>query len=233
MLTSIKSIAEGLQEVVFPNVCLVCGLKLSEKENFVCRSCLKERFENANVDGLAISGDSMLPEGIALQHALWKFDKGGYLQDLLHQLKYHRLAGVGVDLGKQLGKSLKNNPHFVFEKDPILIPVPLHAGKKRKRGYNQAYYIAKGLKIATSIPIIKQKAVVRVKNTRTQTGFTLEKRRKNIEGAFRVDMPERVHARTCIIVDDVFTTGATSFELARVLLEAGAYKIMITSVAQA
>ena len=233
MLTSIKSISEVIQNILFPNVCLVCGLKLAGKEQYVCRNCLKERFEPANPDGKSTSSDTLLPEGVVLQHALWKFDKGGYLQDLLHQLKYHRLTGVGTDLGGQLGISLGNNRHFVFEKDPVLIPVPLHSGKKRKRGYNQAYYIAKGLRNFTEIPIIKQAAVVRIKNTSTQTGFSLEKRRRNIENAFRVDMPERVAGRTCIIVDDVFTTGATSFELARKLLEAGAYKIMITSVAQA
>lgn len=233
MLIGIKSIRKGLTEVVFPHTCLVCSSKLPDSENFVCRNCLQNKFEMANPDGKQFSADMILPEGVALQHALWKFDKGGYLQDLLHKLKYHRLAGVGEDIGRALGRSLINNPNFNKEEDMLLVPVPLHKRKKRIRGYNQAYYISKGIQSVLEIPRISQKALLRVKNTKTQTGFTLEKRRKNIEKAFLVKSPEVVEGKTCIIVDDVFTTGATTFELAAQLLAAGAFKIMITTVAQA
>ncbi len=233
MLTSLKTLREGISEVLFPHVCLICGLKLSKSEQFVCTHCTSNRFEVANPSGKQVSSDTLLPEGVVLQHALWNFDKGGFLQDLLHSLKYHRLTGVGVDLGIVLGKSLKRNPFFTFDESSILIPVPLHPRKKRMRGYNQARFIAKGVNKATAIPLCLSGDVIRVKNTKTQTGFSLEKRRENINDAFVVRNKASVKDKLCIIVDDVFTTGATAFELADTLISAGAGKIMIITVAQA
>lgn len=229
-------IKEGVLEVLFPKVCTVCGLKLSMAEHFVCSQCLNNKFEEAYIPGKRSTSEIMLPEGIYLQHALWNFDKGGYLQELLHQLKYHRLTGVGVDMGRQLGKSLLNNSFFaeaIKDEKVRLVPVPLHARKQRTRGYNQAFHIAKGVAEVTKLHILKKDVVQRTKNTSTQTGFSLEKRRKNISGAFKVVRPRALDSVTCIIVDDVFTTGATTFELASKLKEAGCSKIIIATVAQA
>lgn len=231
-----KRIKEGILEVLFPPVCTVCGMRLSPKEHFVCTECLQDKFELAKREGRRSSSDVLLPEGIYLQHALWNFDKGGYLQDLLHQLKYHRLTGVGEDLGRQLGKSLLDNPFFLQKiegKRARLLPVPLHPKKRRSRGYNQAFHIAKGVEEVIQLPILKREVVQRRKNTRTQTGFSLEKRRDNISGAFEVTQPEYIKDIICVIIDDVFTTGATTFELATNLKKAGCSEIMIATVAQA
>ncbi len=232
----LKNIKEGILEVLFPKVCVVCGLRLSPNEHFVCSQCLESKFEEAYSGGTHSSSDILLPEGIALQHALWNFDKGGHLQDLLHQLKYNRLTGVGEDIGRQLGKSLLRNPLFIEQiasKKVRLIPVPLHPKKQRTRGYNQAFFIAKGVATVTQLPILKKDAVVRTRNTRTQTGFSLEKRRQNMKEAFKVKKPELIENTICVIIDDVFTTGATTFELSARLREAGCSKIMIATVAQA
>lgn len=101
------------------------------------------------------------------------------------------------------------------------------------RGYNQAFYIAKGVAEVTNLKILPKDAVVRNRNTKTQTGFSLEKRRKNIQGAFTVSDPEVVKETVCVIIDDVFTTGATTFELSRVLKKAGSLDLLIATVAQA
>ncbi|MFV1885420.1 MAG: ComF family protein [Balneola sp.] len=233
MLTSIKSIKKGFLEVLFPRVCTICGLSLSESEQFICPDCTKNRFEVANPDRKRVSSDTLLPEGVELQHALWNFDKGGYLQDLLHSLKYHRLTGVGIDLGVALGNSLKKNPFFCADEDKLLIPVPLHPKKRRMRGYNQARYIARGVERSAGIEICLKDDVIRIKNTKTQTGFSLEKRRENINQAFLVKNPLAIKDKICVVIDDVFTTGATAFELADTLLKAGARKIMIATIAQA
>lgn len=234
----LKGFTEGILEILFPKVCTVCGLKLTTKENFVCSECLNDKFEEAyQTDTYTYSsGNVMLPEGICLQHALWNFDKGGHLQELLHQLKYHRLTGVGVDIGRQLGKSLLRNPLFmstIKNKKTRLLPVPLHPRKRRIRGYNQAFYIAKGVSEVTNLHLIDKEAVQRTKNTSTQTGFSLEKRRKNIEGAFTITYPEKFKGMICVIIDDVFTTGATTFELSGTLKQAGCDEIIIATVAQA
>ncbi|RNC80131.1 MAG: ComF family protein [Balneola sp.] len=190
-------------------------------------------FEKANLENKQVSSDAMLPEGVYLQHALWNFDKGGYLQELLHALKYQRLKGLGIEMGKVLGKDVLENSFLSLDNQTILVPVPLHPKKRRMRGYNQARFIAKGVSEVTGIRICDQEDVLRIKNTSSQTGFTLAKRRKNIDQAFLVRNKEIFQQAECILVDDVFTTGATTFELAKSLIESGAKKTMIITVAQA
>lgn len=237
MIKLFHRISEGISEVLFPTICAVCGLKLSTMEQCVCTACLNDKFEEAIYEKNHSSSAVMLPEGIYFQHALWNFDKGGHLQGLLHQLKYKRLTGVGEDIGRQLGKSLLKNPLITekikLKKDAVLLPVPLHSRKRKTRGFNQAFHIAKGAAEVLDLPIIKKEAVLRIKNTSTQTGFSLEKRRKNIEDAFEVAQPSKIISKICIIIDDVFTTGATTFELAAILKAHGSKEIIIATVAQA
>ncbi|HKK25465.1 MAG TPA: hypothetical protein VJ941_07525 [Gracilimonas sp.] len=231
----VKGFKDGLLEILFPKVCVVCGHSLSVNENVICVECLSSKFEETIPQGPVTSEGILLPEGIQFQHALWTFDKGGYLQDLLHQLKYHRITGVGIDLGRQLAESLLHNSLFKeFSKEPyLLLPVPLHFRKRRMRGYNQAYFIAKGISDVTNVDIMPLKSVLRTKNTLTQTGFTLEKRRLNIENAFKIADVDAIQDKNIMIVDDVFTTGSTSFELASVLKASNCDKIGIATIAQA
>lgn len=231
----LKHIQEGIFEVLFPHICLLCGLKLSANQKHLCSECLKNRFELANPDYRQVCSDTLLPEGIIAQHALWKFDKGGHLQELMHLLKYGHLTGIGIDLGRVLGDSMKGNSYLsdFFSTATVLVPVPLHVSKKKKRGYNQAQLVCQGIALVTHIQPVDEEVVVRLKKTRTQTGFNREKRRANLQGAFSINRPELIAGLNCIIVDDVFTTGATTFELAKVLKDHKAGKICIVTVAQA
>lgn len=233
-----KIIAEGLSEVLFPKVCVCCGRENTQKHRQLCSFCLQERFEDANPDNERSSSDTLLPEGIIAQHALWQFDKGGDLQELLHLLKYERLTTIGIDLGRKLGERVHNHPLLAskIKERPgcILLPVPLHYLKFRYRGFNQAFKIARGFQQAwPEIPLCDIKSVIRKKNTRTQTGFSLEKRLKNIDDAFQVKITSEIENRRVIIIDDVFTTGATTFELARTVLASGAQSVIVLTVAQA
>lgn len=228
---------QGVSQVIFPDVCVCCGLETTEKERQICSFCLDKRFEDANPENKLTTGDTLLPEGVLFQHALWLFDKGGNLQHLLHQLKYEQLTTVGIDLGRKLGLRVRRHPavkKVLIRDETVLLPVPLHYLKFRSRGFNQAFKIAQGIqKIWSDVPILPVRAVVRSKNTRTQTGFSLSKRLKNLEGAFKIKNKYAVSGKTVVIVDDVFTTGATTFELVRTLKSAGCGKTGILTVAQA
>lgn len=232
-----KNISRGLSDIIFPRVCVCCGRENTEQERQLCSFCLQERFEDANPNNELTSGDTLLPKNVVAQQALWTFDKGGELQELLHLLKYERLITVGVDLGRKLGERIRKHPRLnrILSQQPTsVLPVPLHHLKYRYRGFNQAFEVARGFQqVWTQIPICGIKSVVRIKNTRTQTGFTLEKRLKNIENAFRVNNPSMISDRLVIIIDDVFTTGATTFELAQTVLSSGADAVVVLTVAQA
>lgn len=227
----------GFKQIIFPDICVCCGFETTVKQRQICSFCLDKRFEDANPENKLTTGDTLLPEGILFQHALWLYDKGGDLQHLLHQLKYERLTTIGTDLGLKLGLQIRRHPiiHKVMIRDnTVLLPVPLHYLKFRSRGFNQAFKIAQGIRqVWPDIPILSVKSVVRHKNTRTQTGFNLSKRLKNLEGAFQVNNRKVISDKTIVIVDDVFTTGATTFELARTLKLAGCRETGILTIAQA
>ena len=226
-------IREAATAILFPDVCLCCGVRHSK--DYICDYCMRRRFQNATNNKKRASGDTLLPDGVVFQHALWEFDKSGSLQNLLHQLKYNHLYGIGVRLGSGLGRSLKSYRYFNgLQKDNmVLLPVPLHGSKYKIRGYNQARAIAEGIHRVTRIPLLDNNTVTRSKKTTTQTGLSMKKRLANMEAAFRVNQERAIEGKLVMIVDDVFTTGATSFELARTLKKAGAAEISIATVAQA
>lgn len=237
LMRGIKSFLNAFKRIVFPNVCVCCGRENTQHKHQLCSFCLEDRFEDANPENRKVSSDSLLPNGVMVQHALWQFDKGGDLQNLLHQLKYERLTTVGIDLGRKLGYRVKNHPtiaNLIESHKSVIVPVPLHYLKFRYRGFNQAFKLAQGFKeVWQDIPICNVEDIVRIKNTRTQTGFTLEKRLENMQKAFKVKNKKLLRNRLCVIIDDVFTTGATTFELAQTLKNVESGPVIILTIAQA
>lgn len=233
----IEQITRGLGRIAFPNVCVCCGRENTQHERQLCSFCLKDRFEDANPKNKRASSDTLLPEGVAVQHALWKFDKGGDLQHLIYRLKYQRLTQIGTDLGRKLGRRVTRHPLLVemfAEHEQLILPVPLHYLKYRYRGFNQAFKLAQGFQqVWEEMPICDVGDVVRTKNTRSQTGFSLEKRLKNMQDAFKVRNKSIIDDKLVVIIDDVFTTGATTFELSQSLQEVGSGPIVILTIAQA
>lgn len=133
-------------------------------------------------------------------------------------------------------RSISLNP--CFKKD-VIIPVPLHKARLRQRGFNQAELLS-GLIVGpdhtnSSTPLtmkIHTGILKRVKPTRPQTELDRHKRIDNIKGAFRVILPEAIEDKEILLIDDVFTTGSTANECARVLMEAGARKVDVFTLAR-
>jgi len=229
----LKNLITGLRSVAFPSVCACCGFSTGAGDCHICEWCKASRFESPQVPEW-----ELLPEYIIHRFSMWAFDKGGMLQGLLHDLKYHHLKDVGIELGAHLGDKYLNAPERMEQlqkkgKEPLLIPVPLHKKKQRKRGYNQARVLATGISNRTGWPVIPEKSVIRVKNTKTQTGLTSSERQHNLDGAFRCLRPVDFDNNVPVLVDDVFTTGATTFELAKALKITAAQKAVILTVASA
>lgn len=225
----------GYFEIAFPEICICCTHNLEPSEKFLCSFCRNERFESAfsmpeNTTSL------ILPEFVQFRLSMWKFDKGGALQNLLHSLKYNGLYELGVELGIDLGKTLLARcplQTFFRNHDPILVPVPLHKRRERFRGYNQAEAIAMGVQRVTGWKSVKRATVERTRKTNSQIGLSIDERRENIKDAFKVQNSGVFQNCFPVIIDDVFTTGATTFELAEVLVSEGAGRVAIGTVAQA
>jgi ComF family protein len=113
--------------------------------------------------------------------------------------------------------------------------VPLYPGKRRQRGFNQAELIAQ---VALRAPVAGQRfqlasgILARVRDTHSQIGLTSHQRRENLRGAFAVTQPQQIAGREVVLVDDVYTTGTTASECARVLRRAGASRVWVATVAR-
>jgi ComF family protein len=161
------------------------------------------------------------------------------LRATIHLLKYDRVLPAADFLGQILNVAIAKLSLVGAEAIPddgwLVVPVPLHSSKLGQRGFNQAELIARAaLRSADWRNLrLEAKALVRSRETVSQAGLTRHQRRQNIRGAFRVRKPGLVRGRNILLVDDVFTTGATVSECARVLLRAGAQSVQVVTVARA
>ncbi|MBC5774587.1 ComF family protein [Pontibacter sp. KCTC 32443] len=158
------------------------------------------------------------------------FNSKGSVQRLLHQLKYKGAKELGEHLGLRYGSILQEYQYH--DQIDLIVPVPLHKQKQRKRGYNQSEWFAKGIGAAMGVPA-KADVLKRTINTTTQTQKNRLSRWQNVEQVFEVTKPEQVKGRRVLIVDDVLTTGATLEACAITLLAAGATEVSIATIAAA
>lgn len=156
----------------------------------------------------------------------------GALRDLLHVFKYQRVRSAAPVLCRFMHQAVAQAG---IHGPLLLIPVPLAAGKRRERGFNQARELAEGLQRQRPDASIQldTKSLLRSRETVSQTGLSRQQRQANLRGAFSVTGRKSLRGKRVLLVDDVMTTGATAGECSRVLLQAGASEVYVATVARA
>jgi ComF family protein len=155
------------------------------------------------------------------------------LRETVHLLKYSRVLPAADFLGGRLSTTFAQLPPLDGE-SWLVVPVPLHTRKLRQRGFNQSDLIARAaLKRHLVAADLNTKCLIRQRETVPQAGLTRHQRRENIRGAFAVPDANAVRGRDILLIDDVFTTGTTISECARVLRRAGATTVYASTVARA
>ncbi len=230
----IKGEMENLPTNIFdfflPRICPSCKTKLSASEECICSNCF-ENIKIADNELLKIEyqRDFKSKGFISDFTCAFVFKKDKELQTLVHELKYNKRFLNGVFLGKQIAELRKE----IIEGWDInlIIPVPLHRLKLAERGFNQAYYISKGISKKLNIPL-KNKIIKRKRFTQSQTKLTRKEREDNLTDAFKSLKRSKItDKKNVLIIDDVITTGATINECAKTLLSAGAKRTYAASVA--
>lgn len=216
----------------FPNYCFGCNRSLVKGEDTLCTRCILElpKTNYHLMDENPIK--NKLIGRLPVKHA-WaylKFRKTGIVQHLLHQLKYNNKPEVGVKLGAHYGEELARCG-YQNEFD-VIIPVPLHPTRKRKRGYNQSEKFAEGLSNSLGIPWDKSISVRKL-STLTQTKKSKQERWENVESVFDIDAVEKIKSQRVLLVDDVITTGATLEACGQHLISHGCKELSIACIAEA
>lgn len=216
--------------LLFPNLCASCGKSLYKSEHSICTYCSyhlpKTNFHKHNDNPIAKIFWGRIH--IHSAAAYYNFGKGGKVQHLVHQLKYKGQKEIGVTIGKFYGFDLRKSK--MFKTINTIIPVPLHAKRQKKRGYNQSEYFAKGLaqsmKVETDFTTL-YKAV----SSETQTKKSRFNRWQNVETVFQLKDKKSLQGKHILLVDDVITTGATLEACAQTLMQIPGIKLSIVTIA--
>ena len=218
--------------LLFPELCAACRASLVNNESLICTDCLY----NLPFTNFHLQADNIVARQfwgkIALEgaYALYYFNKGGKIQNLMHEFKYRGVRQIGNLLGEIAGSQLIKNE--IFKTIDVVIPVPLHNRRMRQRGYNQSACFAEGL--ATKLnAVVEENNLVRVIATETQTHKSRFARFENMQEVFVVKDSGSLRDKHVLLVDDIITTGSTLEACGIQLLKIEGLKLSIATIAYA
>jgi ComF family protein len=158
------------------------------------------------------------------------YTKGSRIRKIVHSLKYKGIKEIGTEMGRIYGASLKSS-QFLDGID-IIVPVPLHPSREKKRGFNQSDLICEGLSEISGIPL-RRDILRRVAMSDTQTKRSRYERWLNVDGIFEVAAPLSIEGKHLLVVDDVITTGSTIEACASELLKVKDVRVSVVALAVA
>ncbi len=196
---------------ITPPFCYICGrpFTIRDLSSHICGNCLRKKpfFKAAR--------------------AVFSYTEP--VKKAIIQFKFQNNTDLASLFVKEILFHLKD---FIEKIDPtLIIPVPLHLKRLRERGYNQCLLLAKKIAKVLDVPC-DFKVLKKIKATPPQVGLSLAERYKNIKGSFAVIKPDYIKKKRIVLIDDVFTTGSTVNECAKVLMKAGAESVWVITLAR-
>ena len=197
-------------DLLFPPRCALCGEVLAVKDcaEGLCKACLRPfAFESAC--------------------AAFPYER---VRTAIHLFKYRGGKGFGEGLGRLAAEYLRRAHTELLSEVDVMIPVPLHSKKERRRGFNQTILLCRAVSAETALPLC-ERGLLRRKDTTPQSRLSPAERKENLRGVFVVNA--NVAGKRVLLVDDIFTSGATCGECARALYRAGAESVRVFCLAAA
>ena len=215
---------EALLHWLFPHYCVGCGSSLLDKNSCLCIECISKMpaTNYANIKDNAVEKIFWGRLPIESAGASFYFSKKSMMQELLHECKYGGNKELLFQLGKMMGEHIKNQERFEID---ALVPLPLHRHKEKRRGYNQALILCKGMAEVLNLPI-KNDLVIRNRSTETQTKKDRIHRWSGMDGKFSLKGNVSMGSHL-LLVDDVITTGATLESCGQTLLQLDGVRLSI------
>ncbi len=216
--------------LLFPATCAACGNTLFKNEIVICIFCQHQmpqtHFHHYRNNPLEKVFWGRVPLNAAT--SMYFFRKGAKVQHMIHQFKYKNRKEIGLYLGRQYGKMLLESEYF--NSVDVILPVPLHPSKLKKRGYNQSEIFARGISESTHKPV-DTVTLVRKYASESQTRKSRQNRWENVKEIFSLENSVTFQNKHVLLVDDVITTGATIESCVNELLKTVEIKVSIASIA--
>lgn len=211
----------SLADALLPRLCPVCGCSLVRGETLMCMACLAAlprtrmhlRRDNSITARLSRPGLEL-----ALAAAWFDYSRHSPYAAVIRDAKYHSMPRLAREAGRLFAQEMQADGTPLLADIDVLLPVPMHWTKFMKRGYNQSYEAARGISLATGIPVGDNLRALRPHAT--QTRRTPDERRSNVGGIMALRHPADLQGLHIAIVDDVITTGATMADALRAVTSA-------------
>ena len=240
-MTSFASLWEGLLNIIFPQelLCPLCQNKPLAGA-ILCSACLKEIIPRSKDFGQCQTCGKWGPfqpgqncrecqgtrSTFTLARGVGPYQ--GLLKEAIYALKYTGRRTLAKPLGQLMASEvLSINDYGQVD---LVVPVPLHHHKLRQRGFNQAELLAKEISKSIRVPLASG-ALMRIKETIAQSKLSKTERQLNLDGAFVLKGKRLVKGKVILLVDDILTTGRTASECARLLMDGGAKRVAIITLA--
>jgi len=232
MFAKLARFANDLVGLIYPSKCLICDeTQTSPLTHLLCENCLAEIASQPlpDVEAIAETRGGLPGGNLDEVHAGWHYDTS--MQRIIHALKYRRRPSLSQVFGSTLAQRLQND---LKPKIPqaVLVPVPLHRRRGRHRGFNQSILLAEAVAQAWNMTVLPR-GLERTRFTQPQAKLDAAARFENVKDAFALASKSNLQGLTVLLVDDVFTTGATMNACAAVLKSAGAARVIGLALAKA
>lgn len=237
-----KIIWFSLLDFFFPSVCRICNGPLNGAK-WVCCECM-ERIITTSPPYCDLCGFPLPPSFSNTTRPLCKdcrkrtphFYKArsvaiydGVMRECIHLLKYEKKMALSRPLGKMMADLIKG--YISKEEFDLIVPVPLHHKKKKERGFNQAELLSNEVGKTVGVPV-NAKDLIKHRSTPSQTDLSKKQRITNVKNSFRIRQKDPFFYKRILLIDDVFTTGATINECSKVLLLADAKSVFALTLAR-
>ncbi len=239
---SLAEVLRDIRGVIFPPQCLGCSTIIEPVKNGIFCAACAEKIHHISGSICSVCGTTFADSpaenhlcGDCLEKRPWfsqaraVFSYEDIILNAIHQFKYKHDMAAGEMMACYMADF--SFPGIDFSEYALIVPVPLHIKRLRERGFNQSLILARHLGEKKDVPV-NFSLLRRHTFTSTQTGSNKTERKRNIQGAFEVSDSQLTAAKNILLVDDVYTTGATVNECSKILIKAGAQKVSVLTLAR-
>ncbi|HOM40638.1 MAG TPA: ComF family protein [Bacteroidales bacterium] len=229
-MSYITALVDDFISLLFPRVCYGCGEHLLRNENLICTQCYVSiprtnfHLDENNPVAQIFWGRCLIQKSAAFSF----YERGSRIRKIIHALKYNGVKELGNLMGRIYAIQLKESGFF--DGIDVIIPVPLHPSKQKKRGFNQSECICGGISEISGLPV-NNSVLRRVSSSATQTRRSRYDRWLNVEGIFDITDCDALRDKHVLLVDDVITTGATIESCVTALMKIEGIKISVIALA--